>query len=199
MNIKIHGCNIYISYPLVVFLTLSIFFDNSKVILFSLICAILHESGHLFFMRLYGYNPRYINIGLFDVAIKDDEFEIRCSGKHLLILFAGSAFNFIAATIFAIIYVCSQNADLKLLCFTNIYLGVFNLLPIYGLDGGNILFEIISKLFTYEKTVTIVKCISFVISMILFTNGILILINERYNPTYLITSCYLFGMVFFKS
>lgn len=199
MSIKIHGCNIYISYPLVVFLTLSIFFDNSKVILFSLICAILHESGHLFCMGLYGYSPHCINIGLFDVAIKDDEFEIRYSGNHLVILFAGSAANFIAATFFAIIYACSQNADAKLLCFTNIYLGVFNLLPVYGLDGGNILFEMISKWLTYDKTVTIVKCISFVILMALFTNGILILIDNKYNFTYLITSCYLFGLVFFKS
>lgn len=182
-----------------VFLTLSIFFDNSKVILFSLICAILHETGHLLCMRLYGCSPHCINIGLFDVAIKDNEFEIRYSGKHLLVLFAGSAFNFIVATLFAIIYACSRNADVKLLCLTNIYLGVFNLLPVYGLDGGNILFEVLSRSRTYDRALTIVKCISFVILMALFTNGILILLDNKYNFTYLITSCYLFGLVFFKS
>lgn len=199
MSIKIHGCNIYISYPLVVFLTLSIFFDNSKVILFSLICAILHETGHLLCMGLYGCSPHCINIGLFDVAIRDDDFDIRYSGKHLLVLFAGSAFNFIAATFFAIIYACSQNADTKLLCLTNVYLGVFNLLPVYGLDGGNILFEMLSKSLTYDKALIVVKCVSFVILMVLFTNGILVLIDNKYNFTYLITSCYLFGLVFFKS
>lgn len=200
MSLKFKSCTVYISYPFAAFITLAVIADKSGTAFLSLAAAILHEAGHLLCMKLYSCLPSSIKITLFDFSISDSMLISRSSRKDLFIYASGCAVNFFAGFIFLLLskLFCTEALFAVNASAVNFIIGLFNLLPVCGLDGGNILFIILNKKLSENKCITIIKIVSFVILMVIFTFGIIALFNNKYNYSYIIAACYLFCVVFFK-
>ncbi len=135
-----------------IFILIIIFILTKQIKIYAMIMlfAIIHEFGHLIAGMLLGMKPEKFNIKLFGVSI---DFSIRKNDynkkikkanyleiKKIFIALAGPLTN-ILITIFLIAFNSFNinNNDRLLMIFSNIVLIIFNILPIYPLDGGRIL------------------------------------------------------------
>lgn len=132
-----------------IFIFLILFYFTKQIELYAMIMifALIHEFGHLFAGVIMGMKPEKIEVMPFGVSISFkinvDEYNEKIKNgnvleiKKIIVALAGPITNFII-----ILISCNLNLDLiksMLIIYTNFLIMIFNLLPIYPLDGGRIL------------------------------------------------------------
>lgn len=182
-----------------IFIFLIIFYFTKQIEIYAMIMlfAIIHELGHLLAGILMGMKPEKIELMPFGVSIsfkiKVEEYNKKIKKgnmleiKKILVALAGPLTNFII-----IIIASNINIDLfkaLIIIYTNFLIMIFNLLPIYPLDGGRILKGILHINFGIQKsefytniiskiTVTIITILSSV--LILYIHNIAITLIDMY-------------------
>jgi tetratricopeptide (TPR) repeat protein len=171
-----------------------------------LLCIFLHEFGHMLAAQLVGVEVKSIVIwllgGLTNLSRKSEK-----PFYNLIISAAGPLVNMFLAFLFVLFYIIISFAflpnfkDVNLflwaqtlvnLCFSlalvNLILIVFNLLPIYPLDGGNILHSAMEMFFgkTNADLITLIVSLPILLCLIIFG-----LIARDY---LLLFSCILIGL-----
>jgi len=113
---------------------------------------LLHELGHIIVGSILGFKLKCIKIIPWGISIKFKEEYDDVSGrtkrnlKKMIVAFAGPAMNIIS-------FIILINIKIKFVEFiyANLIIAIFNLLPIYPLDGGRILEGILDIKFEYDK------------------------------------------------
>lgn len=121
-------------------------------------CVVLHELGHSFAARRYGVGVRRILLMPIGGMAEFDSLP-RQPSKELVITFAGPAVNFVVAALLwwpinqlpQQIYFYSAQGLLYQLFWANIIMGLFNLVPVFPMDGGRIFRALLATKFTYLK------------------------------------------------
>ena len=169
--------------------------DTSGMIVFGIVSALFHELGHVAAAYFCGVKIDKINFGFanVDIMARNQNQE-----NNLTVLVSGSAVNFVIALIFNVIYLYSRNRILNVIAYQNLCIGIFNLLPIEVLDGGQILFLILNKKLDISLSEKILNIVSIIFLVPVCTLSFFILINSKYNFSLLILSCYLISYIFFK-
>lgn len=134
---------------------------NLLLISLFFVCVVLHELGHSLTARRYGVRvPRILLLPIGGMA----EFDRipRQPTAELLITIAGPAVNFVLA-ILLLPLVWSRLAEggieltysfgslLEQLWWANLIMGLFNLLPVFPMDGGRILRALLAFKFPYLR------------------------------------------------
>lgn len=181
---------------------------NIKIELYILlmIFAFLHELGHLLAGLLLGFKPKNIKVNPlgFHITFKTKiencnrnlENKLYRNKAHLnkiVIFLAGPTVNFFFMLLCLFIekdFIISKET----IFYSNLILAIFNLLPIYPLDGGRILQEIIHIFLGKKVAQEKIKNISF-ITVIILTIFISILILYVHNITFLLILAYLWYLV----
>mgnify|MGYP002099986102 CR=1 FL=1 len=166
-----------------IFLITFLFFMTSqiKIYITMMICAILHELGHLIMGIILGMKPEkleIIPIGIritFKLNIKDINKKVKKANKleikKILIAIAGPAINIL-------LIIISATTKINFI-YANLLLAIINLVPIYPLDGGRILKGIITIFKGKQKgeqTINIISIISTIITTII---GTIAVINNK--------------------
>lgn len=149
------------------FIIIFILTHQIKAYSFIMLFALVHELGHMFTGILLKLKPKSLNIMPFGISINFEDYgyiELH-ERKKIIIAFSGPAINFIIALISYIFPIFNETKELIIYC--NILIGLFNLIPMYPLDGGRILKSIIKMKSSEEKTDKIVNEISNVIMICL--------------------------------
>lgn len=114
------------------------------------ISILLHEMVHMIVGVCLGLKIKKITFNPLGVCLEFIGYrKNKKTIKKIIINLSGPLFNFIFAIIISYL-----NIEYKLkidLFYTNLLLGIFNLLPIIPLDGGKILKEILSIKFGYKN------------------------------------------------
>lgn len=188
-----------------IFLFGILFFLTRQIEIYATIMffALLHEVGHLCSGLALGFKPKTMQMTPFGFQItfktrlgdckqkKGQEGDL-CI-KKIVIYLAGPMINIF------IVFICLLwNTELiiprETIIYSNLLLAIFNLLPIYPLDGGRILKEIVhifkGKKVAYQKS----NLISF-ITVIIITMITSILILYIHNIAFLIILAYLWYLV----
>ncbi len=143
-----------------IFLFLIIFIITRQIKIYAILMflALLHELGHLLAGILLGFKPEAISIipAGFSVQFKAENknYNVKVkkgnllSVKKITIAAAGPIVNLVLIVITILYWKSTQNPFLiglpvDLLIYSNLLIFMFNLIPIYPLDGGRILKEII--------------------------------------------------------
>ena len=188
MRFKLFGIEIELQFFAVLALTTALLLDKSSKVALYLLCAFVHECGHLFMMLCFHKKPKSVKLRIFDIAIEENCEKSFLS--DLLITLAGPLSNLIFAFIFYFIstplYVC------------NVTLCVFNLLPIDTFDGGHALYLFLTKKFSHRTSCVILKAFTLIILIPLFVFGIIVLCYSKYNYSMLAISLYLLAILFIK-
>lgn len=137
-----------ITINLKIFLFAIIFYFTKQIEIYALlmIFAILHEMGHLICGIILGLKPKSLKIMPLGISI---EFSVICNDynkkiknanllslKKIIIALAGPITNFIIIAIFLILEKYMNFLLCNQIIYANILIAIFNLLPIYPLDGG---------------------------------------------------------------
>lgn len=137
-----------------------------------LVCIVLillvHDLGHLFFLKLLGYKIERIEILPFGANIETNINLNSPSFDIILISIAGIIFQIILYFIFVFIYKFSFISDSLYEMFLkyNTLLILFNLLPIYPLDGNKLIHSILECFINYKMSLLVSAFISLISSIV---------------------------------
>lgn len=101
-----------------------------------LAAAALHEAGHLAALRTFGVRAEEIRLGAFGAVIVAAGAARLSYGRELIVTLAGPAVNLICAPLIAVSAAHCSWEEGYLLAGAHLALGLFNLLPVPPLDGG---------------------------------------------------------------
>jgi Zn-dependent protease len=137
------------------------------------ISILLHEIGHAFMAKKYGYNVDNIEIGLFAGQANMNINSI--SERHMInIVGAGPWVNLVLISLSIFANIAFPCQFFSAMYIVNLFLFLFNIIPIFPLDGGRILRSIlILKTKDREKSITISAWISLIFSILLLVFYIL--------------------------
>lgn len=142
---------------------------------------IFHEFSHIFVAAILGKKIELFKFSLSGVNIKFCGNN-REKKSDIIIYFAGPISNIVLALIFSDIYIVYQ---------LNIFLALINLIPIYPLDGYNILNNVIKNYLNLKNRKKVMKIINNIFYIILLLLGIFQVIFIK-NPSVLIFLVYIF-------
>ena len=71
MIFKLFGIKIRISFLFIALISTFVLIESSKMMVYGLSAALIHELGHILVMIFVGSKPSEIAFGVFDVNIKD--------------------------------------------------------------------------------------------------------------------------------
>lgn len=139
-----------------IFILVILFFITNQIKIYAMIMlfAMIHEFGHLLAGILLGMKPAKIEIRPFGVSIdfdiKGKDYNVKIKKGNLLeikkifVALAGPMTNALIIIILMLSNTFNFDYDDKMMMiFSNMTLIMFNVLPIYPLDGGRILKGII--------------------------------------------------------
>ena len=196
MNFKLSNCIIKINFSFLLLLTLALYL-NKKNFLLLIISAVIHELSHVVAMLLVKIPIREINVSAFDFEIKKN---IEDTNKTFFVLIAGPICNLL---IFLLFFMFRStiffNDTFKIFFINNLFLFLLNILPIYSLDGGQILYYFLTKKLDIVKSNKILDVLSFTFSLVLIALGVYILIKSRYNYSLLFLGLYLMFTIILKN
>lgn len=199
-----------IKLDLKIFLFILLFLITSQLetYIILMIFACIHEFAHLITGVMLGFKSQEIKITPVGLQIS---FKIKCEEynrkilkgnslgiKKAIIASAGPIMNFII--ILLVIQLANiniinlENAIYQNIIYANFLIGIFNLIPIYPLDGGRILNEILHIFLGINKSYEWTHCISkFTIITITIISSIAILYIK--NISIIIIIAYLWMLV----
>ena len=152
---------------------------------------IAHELGHIVAAFISGaeiYCFRILPVGV-SAAIED----YSCKKINKIFIYsAGPSVNIIFAIVIYILYACQViPIEFTVGVYINIWLAVFNLLPILPLDGGKIAMEVLSDYSGLFKTSKHMNIITVILSVIMIILGLVIFKNTLYNASLVIVGIYI--------
>lgn len=167
-----------------------VFFGDPAVVPAAFAAAFLHECGHLAALRALNGSVEGIAVLPFGVEIERGGGILSYPGE-ILLSFSGPAVNLLLAPL-----AFSSNEFLRLFGFSCAALGCFNLLPIKGLDGGDVLRNLLCLFFDPDRIegfLTVVSAFG-ICALLLF--GFYLSLGGLFAPCVFIPVLYLFFAAF---
>jgi len=160
---------ISIDFSIILLFLYSFLCGNAYIFCLYFISVILHELAHLYVAKKLGYGLDVFKFSITGASMKldseefflNDEFKIAIAGP----LFNLFVFVLIVGMCWIIPDVYNYAYDFALV---NLFIFLFNILPIYSLDGGRIVVCLFEKFTNRSRIVTILRYIGIVLSCLLF-------------------------------
>ena len=192
MIIKKFLNKIHISSYTIILVFLALLTGLFKEISIISIIVIIHEFGHFIMLNKYKWNISKINIYPFGGLIFLDDDIDKDLNEELIISIFGPLFQEI---LFLIVFILYKNNIISEYIFNlfkgyNITILIFNLLPIFPLDGSKIVNVFLNKIFNFR--------LSYIINMIISVVFLLIFIYLFKNDTsyFLIISFLIYQIIY---
>ena len=197
MHFKIGAVHWHISFLFCILLSLMLLFDSGFMVPTMLtVCA--HESAHLLAMYCCAVKVEAVRLEPFGIIIEKQDEEMPFSSQFMITA-AGCILNFLLAVLFLFLYFCKQTEVHFTLFAVNVLLFSLNVLPIDGLDGGQLLTLFLIKRKGMQKARTIGKKVSLCCCVLLFISGAIICFKIRFNPSICLISFVLFVQTLLKN
>lgn len=158
---------IKINLQIFLFIIIFVFTHQIKIYGCIMFFALIHELGHMIAGILLNLKPKSLEFMPFGISIVFETYGYKklLELKKIFLALAGPITNFI---IILLVYFLNINIEIKqIIIYSNILIGIFNLIPIYPLDGGRVLKGIIKLKYPEMKSNYIVNKISNAIVIIL--------------------------------
>ena len=132
-----------------------------RFITYFMLIIIVHEFGHIFVSQLFRWNINKIIILPFGGLTKFNEIINRSLKEEFLIAVAGITFQMI------FFVMTNDLIEYRYYSIINYFILVFNLIPIYPLDGAKILNVLLNKVTSFKNSIIFTVLISYLFIMML--------------------------------
>ena len=174
-------------------MVLSLIFARAYLSLAALLAAALHELGHIGAARACRVRFSALKLNIFGASLSSNG-EIPSYRQEIIIAACGPAANLLCAALGALFARDGKLAETFV--SASLMLALINLLPIYELDGGRILFSTLALKTSYGVARTVVKICSFVLIFALWTLSVYLLLRLGASLSLFVFSAYLFCRIF---
>ncbi len=157
------------------------------------ICGVIHEAGHICAYSALGLSRADVTLNACGISADFKDRIAISYKKEIICLMAGGTLNLLTAPLF---YLISANlpftngGDALFLC--SIVFGILNLLPIYPLDGGRVLFSLLAQKLPLYKAKRITNVLGIVFLLPLTALAVYALFITGFNVSLLLICAYLF-------
>ncbi len=184
--------------PAAIFCVMLIF-QPVGIVLPSLGAAVLHESGHMAAAILLRIPLRSLDIGMFGASLKVRGSLISYP-KEFLLCAAGPAMNFLSA---ALVCIFSEHRGYYTECgewfaSVSLMLGILNLMPAEGFDGGRMLSVTVSSAFGPRAAARVLSLTSFTSIVLLWMVSVWLLLRFGTSLSLFIFTVSLFYRLFIE-
>lgn len=153
--------------PLFIMTLLYVIYFNCFIgFLYVFAFVFLHELSHFIATRIRGYSVESIQILPFGTTLKFNSIQGIKSNDEILIALAGPVFNFVMAAFLKALNVSYFFIE------ANLIIALFNLLPMFPLDGGRILRAFLMKYMSYLTATKFVCKLTRIVAAFLFVLGV---------------------------
>lgn len=153
-----------------------LFDRNIAYIAALLVVLLIHEFGHFFAMKLYNYqNVKMFIVPLLGAFVSGKKQSVSQKQMSIIIL-AGPLPGIIIGTVLYILDKSNPNETVKMLANVFIFINIFNLFPVYPLDGGRLLENLFIKNNHGIRLVFTILSILFLITIITLSGNIIMVI-----------------------
>ncbi|MBE6758106.1 MAG: hypothetical protein E7552_06135 [Ruminococcaceae bacterium] len=187
-SVKFGGTRWRWGVPFLLLLTLLLTLDKSGMAVLCLLASFLHEGGHIAALLLVGYPPREVTVGVCGIRLVPHPHPLDLR-RQTAVLLAGPAVNLLSAAVLR----WAGCAPAAMAAHT--VLGVFNLLPIEALDGGQVLFCAVQARGGSVAAERVVRWLSVAVLLPLSTLGFWLFL-QYYNPSLCLVCIYLVARLF---
>ncbi len=199
MQFKIKSTTYKISFTFLALVLIAITTGNNKNFLLFLIFAIAHELVHLFFIFRLSVAPERVVFSVFGANISRKITATDNINSEIIINASAPVFNIITGAFFQLFSAFEVNKDLFYeISIVNYSLGIFNLIPLYTFDGGNVLRYILLKFINEKITENLLTAISLLVTIIFSFISVYIFLNYQQNFSLFIICIYMFFSIIFK-
>jgi stage IV sporulation protein FB len=155
--------------------------------------AAIHELGHIAAAKLLSINLSELRLDVLGARL--GTCGRLCSYPALIALcIAGPAINFLCFVI--ALPFCNRVEWLHEFGLSSLSLGLMNLIPVEGFDGGRILHGLLCKFLQPDWAERICRILSFCSILLLWMLSVWLLLRTGSSLTLFVFSCLLFGMLF---
>lgn len=169
---------------------LVLLFDRSGLLPLVMVAAGIHELGHFAAIYLMGGRVRRLHFGLVGLCIDYEGQRIGYWGEIVLAL-SGPFANFVLAYGASVWGVYAANETLFLLAGVSMGAALFNLLPIYQLDGGRAIYCFLALVLDSEQAWRGVCVLSCGTILLLLALGVWLFLWSGWNFTLLAAAVWL--------
>ncbi|MGI6264459.1 MAG: site-2 protease family protein [Acutalibacteraceae bacterium] len=166
--------------------------DGGQTALWSLAASLMHESGHVIALLWLEKKPVGVTLGAFGMRIRRLDTAAFSYRRQTAVLLAGPAVNLICAALLAL------GGKTGVACAVHAAIGLFNLLPVEPLDGGQILLCLLAARGGLPRAERAVFCLSLAVLFALLAAGFTLLLLSGYNFTLLAVAVYLALLIFLQ-
>lgn len=153
--------------------------------------VLIHETGHIAAALFFGKSCEKIIIYPIGMTAVLNGFEQLSQSKKIITAAAGPAVNFI---IFVFLCFCCENDFFRRIGQINLTIGLFNLLPVFPLDGGRALRAVLSGRFGIINGNKVCFKISIITDSLIFIAGIIQTVLFPYNISLIFVAVYIFKL-----
>lgn len=161
----------------------------------SLLAALLHELGHVAAATALGIDLREVRLDVLGARLQTAG-RLHSYAAEVVLCAAGPAVNFIL--FFLLLPFLERTAFLSSLGLASLSLGVFNLVPISGFDGGRIFSGLLHKLLPPVLAEQLARVASFLSLLCIWMLSVWLLLRTGTSLSLFVFSCYLFAMLFVR-
>lgn len=134
-----------------VIIVIGIFTARFKELLLLFCIVLVHELGHAFAAAYYNWRIKQIQLLPFGGVVEMEEHGNKSLKEELIVVMAGPIQHIWMIAVAYILYKAGWVIDdlYHFFVWNNVIILGFNLLPIWPLDGGKVLFNVLSYRFPY--------------------------------------------------
>ncbi len=136
-----------------VIIGISVITASFKPLMMLILIVFIHEMGHAISAHFFSWRIKSIMLLPFGGVAEVDEHGNRSLKQELIVVLAGPSQHIWLQGVAYVLYQMNflNIADYQMFTFYNLSILLFNLLPIWPLDGGKLLFIVFSHLWAYKK------------------------------------------------